>query len=62
MDSAKVVGLIAGEGRLPFMIAAGIRREGMKVVCVGLAGSVEQAVDSQKMWQIFAEDGNKIGR
>ena len=28
------VGLIAGEGRLPFMIAAGARRAGLKVICV----------------------------
>jgi UDP-2,3-diacylglucosamine hydrolase len=44
MDSANVVGLIAGEGRLPFMIAAGARRAGLKVVCVGLEGSTEQAL------------------
>ena len=41
MNQSEVVGLIAGEGRLPFMIAAGVRRAGQKVVCVGLAGSVE---------------------
>jgi hypothetical protein len=39
MESAEVVGLIAGEGRLPFMIAAGAKRAGAKVVCVGLDGS-----------------------
>jgi len=33
--------LIAGEGRLPFMIAAGIRQAGLRVICVGLAGSVQ---------------------
>lgn len=32
-----VLGLIAGEGRLPFMVADGARRAGLKVVCVGLA-------------------------
>jgi len=31
------LGLIAGEGRLPFMVADGARRAGLKVVCVGLA-------------------------
>jgi len=49
MDNKGVVGLIAGEGRLPIMIAAGARRAGLKVICVGLAGSVgaelEQEVD-----------------
>jgi hypothetical protein len=36
------VGLIAGGGRLPFMVAAGARRHGLRVVCVGLAGYVEE--------------------
>jgi DUF1009 family protein len=44
MDSVKIVGLIAGEGRLPFMIAAGARQAGVKVICVGLEGSTEQAL------------------
>ncbi len=44
MVQGNVVGLIAGEGRLPFVIAAGVRRSGLKVVCVGLAGSVELAL------------------
>ena len=36
------VGLIAGGGRLPFMVAAGARRHGLRVVCVGLAGYVDE--------------------
>ena len=44
MDNANVVGLIAGEGRLPFMIAAGARRAGAKIICVGLEGSTEQTL------------------
>jgi hypothetical protein len=36
----KILGLIAGEGRLPFMVADGARNAGIKVICVGLAGSV----------------------
>ncbi len=35
----KILGLIAGEGRLPFMVADGARAAGMKVVCVGLRHS-----------------------
>jgi len=35
------VGLIAGEGRLPFLVAAGAKEAGLKVICVGLAGSSE---------------------
>jgi len=40
----ETIGLIAGQGRLPFIIANGARRAGLKVVCVGLAGSVEPAI------------------
>jgi DUF1009 family protein len=39
-----ILGLIAGEGRLPFLVAAGAKRAGLKVVCVGLAGSTEPAL------------------
>lgn len=35
-DNAPPVGLIAGEGRLPVMVAEGIRAAGRRVVCVGL--------------------------
>ncbi len=44
MDSAKVVGLIAGEGRLPFMIAAGVKKAGAIVVCVGLDASTDESL------------------
>ena len=44
MSAGEVVGLIAGEGRLPFVIAAGVRQAGLRLVCVGLAGSVEAAL------------------
>lgn len=37
----KVLGLIAGQGRLPFLVADGARQAGLKVVCVGLADSAE---------------------
>ena len=36
-----VLGLIAGEGRLPFLVAAGAKKEGLKVICVGLAETTE---------------------
>ena len=39
-----VLGLIAGEGRLPFLVAGGARRAGLKVVCVGLAEAAEKAL------------------
>jgi DUF1009 family protein len=41
MSNGGIIGLIAGEGRLPFMIAAGARRAGLRVICVGLAGGVQ---------------------
>ncbi|UCG48047.1 MAG: UDP-2,3-diacylglucosamine diphosphatase LpxI [Phycisphaerales bacterium] len=43
-NNSGVLGLIAGEGRLPYMVASGARRAGLKVVCVGLAGSAEAAL------------------
>lgn len=39
MSEQVVVGLIAGEGRLPLIIAAGAKAAGARVVCAGLAGS-----------------------
>ncbi len=42
MSHSNTIGLIAGGGQLPFMVAAGARRQGCKVVCVGLAGYVEE--------------------
>lgn len=41
MNSPNVLGLIAGEGRLPHLVAAGAKRAGLKIVCVGLAGMSE---------------------
>ncbi|MBC8481524.1 MAG: UDP-2,3-diacylglucosamine diphosphatase LpxI [Planctomycetes bacterium] len=40
----KVLGLIAGQGRLPFMVAEGAKKSGFKVVCVGLADSADPAL------------------
>jgi DUF1009 family protein len=41
MNAENTLGLIAGEGRLPFLVAAGAKHAGLRVVCVGLEGSVE---------------------
>lgn len=41
MNKANVLGLIAGGGRLPFLIADGARDAGLKVVCVGLLDEAE---------------------
>jgi DUF1009 family protein len=40
--SQDVLGLIAGEGRLPFLVADGAKQAGLRVICVGFAGSVER--------------------
>ena len=44
MDSSKVLGLIAGQGRLPFLVADGAKRAGLKVICIGLADSAEPSL------------------
>lgn len=44
MNSKNVVGLIAGGGRLPFLVADGAKQTGLKVVCVGLADNAEPSL------------------
>jgi hypothetical protein len=36
-----VLGLIAGQGRLPFLVAQGAKKAGMKVICAGLADNAD---------------------
>ena len=38
------LGLIAGQGRLPFLVASGARQAGRKIICVGLADNAEPAL------------------
>jgi DUF1009 family protein len=40
----EVLGLIAGEGRLPFIVADGAKKAGLKVICVGLADTAETSL------------------
>ena len=42
-----MLGLIAGEGRLPFLVAAGARQAGLKVICVGLAQSAQSSLANE---------------
>ena len=44
MDSGETLGLIAGEGRLPFLVAAGAKQAGLKVICIGLADNAEPSL------------------
>jgi DUF1009 family protein len=43
-EAREVLGLIAGEGRLPFLVAAGAKKAGLKVICVGLAETPEDGL------------------
>jgi DUF1009 family protein len=47
MNSPDVVGLIAGEGGLPFLVARGARLRGLRIICVGLADSVESRLAAE---------------
>jgi hypothetical protein len=47
MNTSDVLGLIAGEGRLPFLVAAGAKKAGLRIVCVGLAGSAESSLANE---------------
>ncbi len=42
-----ILGLIAGSGRLPFLVAEGAKNAGLKIICVGLAGAVEASLAEQ---------------
>ncbi|MHC4482557.1 MAG: DUF1009 domain-containing protein, partial [Planctomycetota bacterium] len=44
MSTENVLGLIAGGGRLPFLVAAGAKRTGLRVICVGLADNAEPSL------------------
>ena len=44
MADLDVLGLIAGEGRLPFIVAGGARKAGIRVICVGLAGIAQEGL------------------
>lgn len=43
-EAQNVLGLIAGEGRLPFMVAGGAKRAGLKVICLGLGETAEKSL------------------
>ncbi len=43
-EAQRVLGLIAGEGRLPFLVAGGAKRAGLKVICLGLGETAEKSL------------------
>ncbi|MEA3224581.1 MAG: UDP-2,3-diacylglucosamine diphosphatase LpxI [Planctomycetota bacterium] len=42
-----VLGLIAGEGRLPFLVAAGAKKAGLRVICVGLGETANDSLANE---------------
>lgn len=63
MSEPQTIGLIAGQGRLPFMVAQGARRAGLRVVCVGFRDQADpllaEEVDVFK-WVSVARPGSWI--
>lgn len=43
----KVLGLIAGQGRLPFLVARGAKKAGLSVICAGLDGNASRELEKQ---------------
>ena len=62
-SDSKSLGLIAGQGRLPFLVADGARSAGLRVVCVGLSDQADpqlrQHVD-RFYWSGVARPGSWI--
>jgi len=44
MSNNRIIGLIAGGGRLPFLIAEGAKQAGFKVICAGLGNNPDPAL------------------
>jgi DUF1009 family protein len=44
MNAQNVLGLIAGGGRLPLIVAAGAKKAQLKVICVGLGNNAEPSL------------------
>jgi len=62
-DEQKTIGLIAGQGRLPFLVAEEAKAAGLKVVCVGLADNAtpELAEKVDKFYKVaIARPGSWI--
>jgi len=46
-NGSDTLGLIAGGGRLPFLVAAGAKQAGLKVICVGLSDNAEPSLANE---------------
>ena len=62
-NQSNILGLIAGQGRLPFVVADGARAAGLRVACVAFKGQADgqlaQHVD-QFYWVSLARPGGWI--
>jgi len=47
MHTRNVLGLIAGEGRLPFLVATGARKAQLRTICVALADTAEPGLANE---------------
>jgi len=45
MTEQNTLGLIAGQGRLPFLVAGGAKKAGLKVICLGLGENIEPGLE-----------------
>lgn len=55
MNNSNVLGLIAGAGRLPFLVASGVKKAGLKVICVSLGDMAERSLaDEVDVFNIVA--------
>ncbi len=50
-EQTNTLGLIAGQGRLPFLVAEGAKKQGLTVVCAGLGDNPDP--DLSKMVDVF---------
>ncbi|MBN2063984.1 MAG: UDP-2,3-diacylglucosamine diphosphatase LpxI [Sedimentisphaerales bacterium] len=63
MSQERILGLIAGQGRLPFMVAQGARRAGLKVACVGFRDQADPLLADEVdhfQWVSVARPGSWI--
>jgi len=64
-DQPQTLGLIAGQGQVPFMVAAGARAAGLRVVCVGLREQADPELSAHVdrfYWVGLARPGSWIKR
>jgi UDP-2,3-diacylglucosamine hydrolase len=64
-NGQRILGLIAGQGRLPFLVADGAKAAGLRVVCVGLKDQADSSLQDHVnsfAWVPVARPGRWIRR